>query len=49
MIDKGHNLSISRQCALLEVPRSSFYYSPREEGPHSDNIKISEVHNSNSR
>ncbi|WP_298653812.1 IS3 family transposase, partial [uncultured Proteiniphilum sp.] len=31
-IDKTHRLSVSRQCELLEVPRSSFYYSPREDG-----------------
>lgn len=30
-IDKAKNLSISRQCALLDVPRSSFYYQPAQE------------------
>ena len=29
-VDKTHKLSISRQCELLDVPRSSFYYSPRK-------------------
>jgi putative transposase len=30
MIDRNHELSISRQCELLGVPRSSVYYRPRE-------------------
>jgi len=38
MIDKSHDLSISRQCSLLEVPRSSFYYSPREEGSYNEEL-----------
>ena len=30
MIDKGHtSMSITRQCELLEVTRSGYYYSPR--------------------
>jgi putative transposase len=28
MIDKGSKLSISRQCQLLRLPRSSYYYQP---------------------
>ncbi len=32
MIDKGHeSLSIERQCKLMEVSRSSFYYTATEE------------------
>lgn len=30
-MDKNHKLSIKRQCELLEVCRSSFYYVPRED------------------
>ncbi|MEA4980806.1 IS3 family transposase ISPpu29 [bioreactor metagenome] len=37
-IDKSHSLSVSRQCALLGVPRSSFYYSPRESGSHNEEL-----------
>jgi putative transposase len=29
-VDKEHKLSIKRQCELLEVCRSSFYYVPQE-------------------
>ena len=28
-MDRGHGLSLSRQCRLLEVNRSSLYYAPR--------------------
>lgn len=31
MIEAGHQLSISRQCELLGIPRSSYYYEPRPE------------------
>ena len=31
MIAPGAGLSVSRQCALLAVARSSFYYRPRPE------------------
>ena len=32
MIERDHpDLSIGQQCALLSIPRSSFYYSPRGE------------------
>ena len=32
MIEPGHpGLSVSRQCALLSISRSSFYYTPKGE------------------
>ncbi len=32
MIERGHpDLSIGQQCALLQIPRSSFYYAPQGE------------------
>ncbi len=32
MVERDHpDLSIGRQCALLQVPRSSFYYTPQDE------------------
>ena len=43
MIERDHpDLSIGQQCALLSIPRSSFYYTPKGEeicpkvgdGPH---------------
>lgn len=37
-IDKTHSLSVSRQCDLLDVPRSSFYYSPREDGYYNEEL-----------
>jgi putative transposase len=37
-IDKTHSLSVSRQCYLLDVPRSSFYYSPREDGSYNEKL-----------
>ena len=37
-IDKTHSLSVSRQCDLLDVPRSSFYYSPREDGSYNEEL-----------
>ena len=34
MIAPGHRgLSVSRQCRLLSISRSSFYYAPRAESP----------------
>ena len=31
LVDKGHKvLSISRQCELLELNRSSYYFKPKE-------------------
>ena len=37
-IDKTHSLSVSRQCELLNVPRSSFYYSPLEDGSYNEEL-----------
>ena len=37
-IDKTHQISVSRQCYLLDVPRSSFYYSPLEEGSNNEEL-----------
>ena len=37
-IDKTHSLSVSRQCELLDVPRSSFYYSPLEDGSYNEEL-----------
>src|SRR5690554_2181839 len=37
-IDKTHRLSVSRQCGLLDVPRSSFYYSPLEDGSYNEEL-----------
>lgn len=37
-IDKTHRLSVSRRCELLNVPRSSFYYSPREDGSYNEEL-----------
>lgn len=36
-INKGDPVSISRQCQLLDVPRSSYYYQPKPETP--ENLK----------
>ena len=33
-----HPLSIKRQCELLEVNRSSFYYIPQEESSYNDEL-----------
>ena len=32
------DLSIGQQCALLQVPRSSFYYAPQGEKEHNLNL-----------
>ena len=34
MIVPEAGLSVSRQCALLEIARSSFYYRPRPDWEH---------------
>ena len=35
MIDRGHcSLSVSRQCELLDISRSSVYYSPAQVGEY---------------
>jgi putative transposase len=37
-IDNTHRLSVSRRCELLNVPRSSFNYSPREDDSHNEEL-----------
>ena len=37
-VDKTHRLSVSRQCELLNVARSSFYYSPRDDGSYNEEL-----------
>ena len=29
MVETGHKISIARQCEILHIPRSSFYYEPK--------------------
>ena len=47
MIDKNYkNLSITEQCKLLEVSRSTFYYTPKPESEYELDLmaKIDELH-----
>jgi putative transposase len=37
-IDKTHSISVSLQCDLLDVPRSSFYYSPLKDGSYNEEL-----------
>ncbi|MFA5640709.1 MAG: hypothetical protein WC946_09550 [Bacteroidales bacterium] len=37
-IDKTRRLSVSRRCELLNVDRSSFYYSPLEDGSYNEEL-----------
>ena len=37
-MDKEHKLSINRQCELLEVCRSSFYYVPQEDSSYNHEL-----------
>ena len=41
MIDKGHRLSVRRQCKLLTVTRSSLYYQPR--GESAENLRYMKI------
>lgn len=34
MIDTNHDLSVTRQCRLLNVTRSNLYYQPVRHGHH---------------
>lgn len=34
LVDFSEKLSVSSQCKLLRIPRSSLYYTPREETPY---------------
>lgn len=46
MIDRTHELSISAQCRILELPRSTAYYMPQPESPESLALmrRIDELH-----
>ena len=37
-VDKEHNLSIKRQCELLEVCRGSFYYFPQGDSSYNEEL-----------
>lgn len=37
-IDKTHHSSVSRQCELLNAPRSSFHYSPLDDGSYNEEL-----------
>ena len=38
MVDPDHQISISRQCELLGLPRSNYYYEPAQESP--ENLEL---------
>ena len=38
MIDRIHALKISRQCELLDLQRSTFYYTPKAD--HSESLEL---------
>lgn len=46
MINKNHSLSITRQCKILDLPRSSLYYQPVEVSEYDLNLMslIDEIH-----
>lgn len=46
MIDKTHKLPITRQCQILELPRSTVYYTPQPESPQNLALmrRIDELH-----
>lgn len=46
MIERGHRLSVARQCQLLALPRSTFYYQPVAEPPGELDLmrRIDELH-----
>lgn len=37
-VDKAHPLSVKRQCELLDVCRSSFYYVPQEDSSYNEEL-----------
>jgi putative transposase len=37
-VDKTHKLSVSRLCELLDLPRSSFYYSPCKNSSYNEEL-----------
>jgi putative transposase len=46
MIDRSHELSVVRQCQILELPRSTAYYTPTPESPENLALmrRIDELH-----
>lgn len=38
LVSKDHELSVSRQCELLEINRTSFYYTPKKEDSVFENL-----------
>ena len=46
MIDRNHELSVVRQCQILELPRSTAYYRPAPESPENLALmrRIDELH-----
>jgi len=46
MIDRTHDLPVSRQCQILELPRSTAYYRPKAESPENLALmrRIDELH-----
>jgi putative transposase len=46
MIDRTHELPVSRQCRILELPRSTAYYTPQGESPENLALmrRIDELH-----
>ena len=38
MIDRTHALKVSRQCELLDLQRSTFYYKPKAD--HSKSLEL---------
>ncbi len=41
MVSKGHKLSVRSQCKLLDLRRSSFYYTPL--GESAENLQFMEI------
>ena len=41
MVSKDHKLSVRRQCKLLTLPRSHWYYEPK--GESSENLRFMEI------
>jgi len=45
MVDKAHDLSLRKQCALLDISRSRQYYCPKEDAMDSELMnRIQEIH-----
>lgn len=46
MIDRNHELSVVRQCQILELPRATAYYAPKPETPENLALmrRIDELH-----